>query len=77
MNIHELLNNCSTIGRIILIPNKIDENLFIKLKSIMVENGGEYYPSIKHRGFVFRELDAATNQTEKLLKKLKSKYGNK
>ena len=75
-NIEEILNNCSTKGRIILIPNKIDENLFLRLKSIMYENGGEYYPSVKYKGFVFREFDASTDETENLLKKLKTiKYG--
>jgi hypothetical protein len=43
----------------------------------MFNYGGEYYPSEKNRGFVFRDLDAKSNQTEELLKKIIKENSNK
>lgn len=73
--IADVLINCSVKGRIILMPKKsIDENLFLTFKALMYDYGGAYYPSSINKGFVFREFDAKTNQTENLLNELITKY---
>lgn len=76
--ITDVLNDCKTKGRVIVLPDYgYDRNLFIILRMIMFNYGGEYYPSEKNRGFVFRDLDAKSNQTEELLKKIIKENSNK
>ncbi len=74
----DILRKCTVVGRVIVLPSvgfednfrKYDTSLFIALKILMRKNGGEYYPSDKNRGFVFRDFNAQSKETETLLNKM-------
>jgi len=74
-SLSDTIIDCSVVGKVIVLPKDMgyDDNLFKTLKMIMTEKGGVYYPSEKYRGFVFRNVENAT-ETQALLDYFIDKY---
>ena len=69
-----VLINCRVVGKVIVMPEKLDSNAYLALKLILTKHGGTYYPSVKNRGFLFKKHTLNTNETQELLDDLILKH---
>ena len=69
ISVVEVLRNCTTNKNIIILPNFCSYGeTFLSIKEIMYDFGGKIVLIGKNKGFLFKEHDSSSKQTENLLK---------